>query len=364
MFDPSSHAAGPLADQYVREYVPLFAHSSKMRGIREIIEAVASTDAPVLIRGESGVGKEVVARAIHAASLRHPHPFVKVNCAALPGDLLETELFGHEKGAFTGAYRRKLGKFELANRGTIFLDEIGELPLGLQAKLLHVLQDCQFSRVGGRELSHVDTRIVVATNRNLEVALATGQFREDVYYRLNVVDIRIPPLRERKQEIRPLAFLFLARYNQQYHRNAELSAETLDLFEQYCWPGNIRELENIVRRLVLLGRVEEIHIELERPPRVATLGADSPDPVGGSPVRAAQAAVGLREVARRAAREAERKALLEVLQRVHWNRGKAAGILKVSYKTLLTKIAECGLSLEPSTEKAASAARRPDVSVP
>jgi transcriptional regulator with GAF, ATPase, and Fis domain len=176
-----------------------------MRVIQSIIESVADTDATVLIRGESGVGKDLVARAIHAHSDRREGPFIKVNCAAIPQGLLESELFGHEKGAFTGAHRRKAGQFEFAKSGTIYLDEIAELPLGLQAKLLHVLQDFNFARVGGHELIHVDARVIAATNRDLEQALVRGEFREDLYYRLNVVEVMVPPLRERREEIPVLA---------------------------------------------------------------------------------------------------------------------------------------------------------------
>src|SRR5881296_2671523 len=218
--DQVDPADGPLAANDTR--VPLLDGSPQMRAIRTVIENIADTDATVLIRGESGVGKDLVARAIHAASARHGGPFVKVNCAAIPPGLLESELFGHEKGAFTGAHRRKPGQFEYANKGTIYLDEIAELPLALQAKLLHVLQDFRFSRVGGHGSIEVDIRVVSATNRDLELALVRGEFREDLYYRLNVVEIRIPPLRERKDEIPILASGFLARFNGQYRRNKEL----------------------------------------------------------------------------------------------------------------------------------------------
>src|SRR5437879_5691502 len=186
-----------------------------MRAIRSVIESIADTDTTVLIRGESGVGKDLVARAVHAASTRRHGPFVKVNCAAIPQDLLESELFGHERGAFTGAYRRKPGQFEYANKGTIYLDEIAELPMGLQAKLLHVLQDFRMSRVGGHGMIDVDARVIAATNRDLENAMTRHEFREDLYYRLNVVEIRIPPLRERKEEIPLLASAFLSRFNEQ-----------------------------------------------------------------------------------------------------------------------------------------------------
>ena len=337
---------GSFGEQYLREWAPLFANSSRMRVIRHIIEEVASTSAAVLVRGESGVGKEVVARAIHAASPRHAEPFVKVNCAALPAELLESELFGHEKGSFTGAYRRKLGKFEYANKGTVFLDEIGDLPRALQAKLLHVLQDFEFSRIGGRELIRVDARVIAATNRNLEAALESGEFRQDLYYRLNVVEIRVPPLRERRDEIPALATTLLDRFNREYHRTVTLSPDTLAIFQSYAWPGNIRELDNVVRRLVLLGNPRQIHEELANPIRATMRQPDLREPIAEAvptdPVGALT--LGLKDIARRAALDAERKALAEVLERVHWNRTEAARILRVSYKTLLTKITECGLT--------------------
>jgi len=334
---PTGRADLAPADLYRAEYVPLLRQSAKMRGIKDVIEQVANTSATVLLRGESGVGKDLVARAIHHASPRRDQPFVRINCAALPADLLESELFGHEKGAFTGAHRKKLGRFEFANKGTLFLDEIGELPLGLQAKLLHVLQDQEFSRVGGRETIQVDARILASTNRDLEAALGQGQFREDLYYRLNVVEIRVPPLRERKEEIPFLLSHYLEKFQKQYDRVVSLPAESVTLFGDYDWPGNIRELENVVRRLVVLGSVPEAQANILRP-----LRGTQPNPPEPKPRE--EAILGLREIARRAAREAERKALGEVLERVHWNRAAAARVLKVSYKTLLSKITECGLA--------------------
>jgi two-component system response regulator AtoC len=319
-----------------------------MRRVRAIVEEVADTDATVLIRGESGVGKDVAARAIHEASHRRSYPFVKVNCAALPADLLESELFGHEKGAFTGAYRRKLGKFEFANKGTIFLDEIGELPLGLQAKLLHVLQDFHFSRIGGREMIRADARVIASTNRDLEHALQTGGFREDLYYRLNVIELRIPPLRQRKEEIPPLAAAFTKRFNKEYRRDVPLTSKAMALFSAYSWPGNVRELENMLRRGVVLGNVEHACHEIRERLRLG-LGRERdvrPLEAGSGVLDGDAPSLGLKEVARRAAAEAERKVLIEVLGRVRWNRSEAARVLKVSYKTLLNKIAESGLNSE------------------
>ncbi len=316
---------------------PFLDGSPPMRAIRTVITDIADTDATVLIHGESGVGKDLVARAIHAASSRRHGPFVKVNCAAIPAALLESELFGHEKGAFTGAHRRQPGQFEYANRGTIYLDEIAELALALQAKLLHVLQDFRFSRLGGRQMLRVDSRVIAATNRNLEEAMASGEFRHDLYYRINVVEIRVPPLRERREEIPELVSHFLARFNAQYGRHKQLRPETLRQLAEYPWTGNVRELENVMRRLVVLGDDEQV---------METLLArgHNGSPQHGSPARFAAAGSGLKEIGRRAAREAERAALVEVLERVSWNRSEAARFFKVSYKTLLTKIAECGLT--------------------
>lgn len=315
--------------------VPLLDGSAPLRAIKNVVTAIADTDATVLLRGESGVGKEVIARAIHEASARGGHSFMKVNCAALPAELLESELFGHEKGAFTGAHRRKLGRFEYARHGTLYLDEIGELPVALQPKLLHVLQDFEFFRVGGHEPLPADVRIIAATNRNLELAMQQGQFREDLYYRLNVVDIHIPPLRDRREEIPLLAVRFLEMFTRQYHRQVDLSPQIMATLTEYSWPGNIRELENIIRRFVLLGERAVLGALLSAPNEVTTANAV---PLSGNGFE------GLRDVARRGAQEAERKALTAVLDQVGWNRVAAARALKVSYKTLLNKIAECELT--------------------
>jgi two-component system, NtrC family, response regulator AtoC len=329
------------SERSTTEYAPLWDASPAMQSIRSVINSVADTDATVLIRGESGVGKDVVARSIHAASNRAQGPFVKVNCAAVPPGLLESEFFGHEKGAFTGAHRRKPGQFEYANNGTIYLDEIAELPLALQAKLLHVLQDFRFSRVGGQGTIDVDTRVVAATNRDLEQAVARGDFREDLYYRLNVVEIRIPPLRERKPDIPILATRFLELFNRQYGRSKQMSSETMARLVEYPWPGNVRELENVMRRIVVLNDGEHAFEALFARRRGSHVSQPLP-PLNNE---------SLRDIARRGAREAERRALAEVLERVNWNRAEASRSLRVSYKTLLTKIAECGLT-PPSSRRA------------
>jgi two-component system response regulator AtoC len=325
----SGHARGrdPL------DGVPALDRSPQMRAIWTIVDHIADTDATVLVRGESGVGKDVVARAIHARSTRRHGPFIRVNCAALPSGLLESELFGHEKGAFTGATHRKLGRFEHARQGTIYLDEIGDLTPELQAKLLHVLQDFRFSRVGGHALLHLDARVIAATNRDLEQAMARLEFREDLYYRINVVDLRIPPLRERREGIPALAAWFLDRFNAQYGRQKRLASETLALLASYEWPGNVRELENTLRRMVVLADGEQEFVNLVAKGRRS-----------GAPVPPAAVNEGLREIGRRAAREAERIALTNVLERVRGNRLAAARILGISYKTMLNKVAAYGLT--------------------
>ena len=310
------------------DYLRLIDGSAQMRAIRTVVENVADCDVSVLIRGESGVGKDLVARAIHATSARRQGPFITVNCAALPPGLLESELFGHERGAFTGAHQRKQGQFEHADKGTIHLDEIAELPPALQAKLLHVLQDFRFSRVGGHAPLDVDARVIAATNRDLEQAMALGEFREDLYYRLNVVEIRVPPLRERREEIPGLAARFLAEFNARYGRQKHLSPETIARLTEYAWPGNVRELENVIRRMVLLADGEQTFEALVARDRNGHAVASASPVVTES----------LRGIARGGAREAERRALAEVLERVQWNRLEAARAFKISYKTLLNKI--------------------------
>jgi two-component system response regulator AtoC len=323
-----------------REYDP-FGNSAAMFAVKKIVNRVAPTDATVLISGESGVGKELVARTVHQESPRRSQPFIKVNCAALPKDLLESELFGYERGAFTGAHRNKPGKFELANSGTIFLDEIGEMSLPLQAKLLNVLQDREFSRLGSRQDVRVDVRVIAATNRDLALLADCGRFREDLYYRLNVVSIHLPLLRDRREEIPVLVEHFLDRYSRQYLRPRHpISHATMELFLAYAWPGNVRELENTVKRIVLMGTedwVKATHpLQGSSPPPVAAaLPADPPTPADDRP--------SLKEIARMAALHAERDALKQALDRARWNRREAARQLKVSYRTLRRKIAECGL---------------------
>src|ERR687889_95077 len=243
----------------------VWGNSEKMRAIATVIEQVADSDVGVLIRGESGVGKELVSRAIHQRSTRRNRPFVKVNCAALPAELLESELFGHERGAFTGAATTRIGKFEQADTGTLMLDEIGEMKPALQAKLLHVLQDGQFTKLGSNKAVNVDVRVVAATNRDLEAMMMRGEFREDLYYRLKVIEVTVPPLRERRGEISHLTGFFIDRYARRYNRQPrQLSEELAQLFQTYEWPGNIRELENMIKRIVILQDEQLVVREMTR----------------------------------------------------------------------------------------------------
>src|SRR5213596_655169 len=337
-----------LGGLYMSEGLDLCS-SAKMQPIRDLIAKVAATNTTLLLRGESGVGKEIVARAIHLASPRVHRQFLKVNCAALPDELLESELFGHEKGAFTDAYRQKPGKFEAVDQGTLLLDEIGEIPLGLQAKLLHVLQDGEFSRVGGEKIIRTDVRLIASTNRDLKAAMQAHQFREDLYYRLNVFEIRIPPLRERREEIPVLVGHFLTKFTSQYARKIEVPADTMRVFLEYDWPGNVRELENAARRIVVLGTALTVHQEI-----AARLGGGPRPGVTTSAVTATvnpDQMISLKDIARRAARDAELVAIKEVLDRVHWNRAKAARLLQISYKTLLYKIVQCGLVTPEEKER-------------
>jgi DNA-binding NtrC family response regulator len=312
--------------------------------VRAVIDRVAETDVTVLIQGESGTGKEVVARALHEASQRRKGPFVKVNCAALPGELLESELFGYERGAFTGAVARKPGKFEVAQRGTLFLDEIAEMSPAAQAKLLHVLQDGAFSRLGGNREIQVDVRVVAATHRPLAELASKKLFREDLFFRLNVVNVTVPPLRERREEMPGLIDHFVERFAARYGRPARpLSPRLRGLLERHPFPGNVRELENLVKRVVVLGSEEPVVRDLlarereqtRRERRFELLLREVEEHAGEIP---------LREVGRRAAQEAEREAIQQALLLTSWNRKHAARVLGVSYKTLLQKIQDCGLT--------------------
>ncbi|MGA2903681.1 MAG: sigma-54 dependent transcriptional regulator [Candidatus Korobacteraceae bacterium] len=360
------HAPGEatqLRDQVRRhrDFAGLFGTSPRMEEVKNTIEQVADTTATVLIRGESGTGKEVVARMIYAQSGRFDEPFVKVNCAAIPNELLESELFGYEPGAFTGANRQKLGKFDLANSGTLFLDEVSEMHPALQAKLLHVLQDGGFSRLGGKRDISVDVRVLAATNKHLEHAVQDGSFREDLFYRLNVITIHIPPLRERCEEIPVFLDYFLRKYSEFYGKQpAPFSESAVHCMMEYGWPGNIRELENLVKRYVIVGNEAQIVRELAThrsmvssidaaSSEVATkdvksVAERSPATTGAIPINTGKSSSSepegpsLLEIGRRAALSAEREAIERVLTQTRWNRRQAAKILKISYKALLNKL--------------------------
>ena len=371
---------------------PCWSSGKAMQPVMTMVDRVADNDISVLLRGESGVGKEVIAREIHRRSPRRAHPFVKVNCAALPADLLESELFGHERGAFTGAASTRVGKFEFAQHGTIMLDEIGEMPQALQAKILHVLQDREFTKLGSNRSVEVDVRVIAATNRDLEKMMQQGTFREDLYYRLQVIEVHIPPLRERREEIAQLIEFFLLKFSSVYRRPPMRPSLVLqEALLSYDWPGNIRELENMIKRLVVLqdetlilselGRLRNARANAEaeearspapaasHDPRYSTppapmsrpmppppapafsMPVPQPEPVP-TPTAVAMMnnadGVNLQELARTAAMGAEKEAIQHALERFRWNRRKTAEYLQVSYKTLLNKMKECGISESPS----------------
>jgi two-component system, NtrC family, response regulator AtoC len=334
----------------VGDDVFFIAASAAMRKIRSQAALVANVDIPVLLLGESGTGKEVLARLIHKLSPRAHRTFLKVNCAAVPADLLESELFGYEPGAFTGATHAKPGKFELCNKGTILLDEIGEMPPILQAKLLHVLQDQQFSRLGSRNVIKVDVRILAATNIDIPQALASKRLREDLYYRLNAFSLQLPPLRERKEEIPVLLKNFMTRMAEQYARPPlPLSPALLEACQKYPWPGNVRELNNFLKRYLILADENLAAAELQLRPDV-NAGAHT-DGTGRS-----SDAGGLKSLGRSAKDEAEGEAIRQALEQTNWNRKQAAGLLQISYKALLYKIRQYGIAEAKSHHKLSAGA--------
>lgn len=322
------------------------AASPVMKQIRAQVALIAKVDVPVLLLGESGVGKEILARLIHKMSIRAHRPLIKVNCAALPADLLESELFGYEPGAFTGANKSKPGKFELAHKGTILLDEIGEMSAALQAKLLHVLQDGQFSRLGGRANIKVDARVLAATNIDVQRAIAERKLREDLYYRLNAFTMTVPPLRDRRQEIPLLLTCFMNNLARQFGKNPlTITDRMVEECMRYHWPGNLRELGNFVKRYLVLEQEDLVIRELEAR---ATQGEDGT----GS---AASSGQGLKALVRNLKDDAEAKEILRALEDCNWNRKMAAATLHISYKALLYKIKQHGLS--PATYSAPRASR-------
>jgi len=328
---PERVAATPIVAEEPDGFV---TRNPKMRRLADIVKRVAGTDVPILIAGESGVGKEVMARFAHHHSERRDRPFLKVNCAALPQDLLESELFGYERGAFTGAVTDKPGKFELAHTGTLLLDEIGEMSPLLQAKLLHVLQDGTFSRLGGRKTTRVDARVIAATNINIEEAVAKGKFREDLYFRLNVIRVDLPPLRERPEDIPELCNHFIEKYREQYKsQSRELPAELMSRFVQYQWPGNIRELENFIKRFLVLPNHESFLTDFN----VSGIAAVEEKVVVATPPGAS-----LLAVSAAAADRAERELVRRVLGETRGNRKQAALKMNICYKALLNKLKRWG----------------------
>jgi two-component system, NtrC family, response regulator AtoC len=319
----------------------VFGGTDAMRELRERLSKIAGANVPVLIHGESGTGKDIIARMIHTASPWKTGPWVKVNCPAIPGTLLESELFGYEKGAFTGAFGTKPGRVEMAHRGTLFLDEISELDMSLQSKLLQLLQDGQFCRIGAQEDKKVEVRVVCATNRKLEDEIANGTFRADLFYRINVVNLYMPPLRERTSDLTDLVAYFIEFYNRKFNARAKsLSPDLMNSLRKYHWPGNIRELENLIKRYVILGNEEAILGDLRpREPDFfnADISVDGP--------------ISLKKLTRQAVHELERKIILKVLQHHHWNRKQAARALNISYRALLYKIRDAGLPSNRSSRR-------------
>ena len=319
----------------------IIGEDAKLRHVLQQLHRAAATDATVLLEGESGTGKELFARGLHALSPRAEGPFVAINCAAIPETLLETELFGHEKGAFTGAASRKPGRFEMAHRGTLFLDEIGDLPLALQAKILRALEEKQFERVGGTQSLHVDVRVVAATNRNLKQRVAERQFREDLYFRLSVFPIQIPPLRERTHDVVILARHFVDRFCRDLNKKQlTLAPAALDELEAYGWPGNVRELQNCIERAVILSDGDTIH------PRHLNLSFRQPvsvQPVA-SPWEGIDLSGTMMDAVRRVTAEVERRKVEQALRDTAGNKQRAAEILQISYKTLLQKLKEYGIA--------------------
>jgi DNA-binding NtrC family response regulator len=320
----------------------IIGEDGKLRHVLQQLHRAAATDATVLLEGESGTGKELFARGLHALSPRADGPFVAINCAAIPDTLLETELFGHEKGAFTGASARKPGRFEMAHRGTLFLDEIGDLPLALQAKILRALEEKRFERVGGTQSLLVDVRVVAATNRNLKQRVAERQFREDLYFRLSVFPIQIPPLRERTKDVVTLARHFVDRFCRDLNKKPlTLSPAALDELDAYSWPGNVRELQNCIERAVILCDGDTIH------PRHLNLSfrqAASTPPAAASPWEAIDLSGTMMDALRRVTAQVERRKVEQALREMAGNKQRAAETLQISYKTLLQKLKEYGIA--------------------
>jgi two-component system response regulator AtoC len=340
---PSASASAPVLTATPIVTKAFFGSHARMREIQSRLVQIAWADAPVLIQGETGSGKEVVAREVHAQSRRAGKPLVKLNCAALPADLVESELFGYERGAFTGAFQKKAGLFETADGGTILLDEIGDMDIRLQAKLLQVLQDQEFKRIGGKDTIKVDVRIMAATHRNLESAIVERTFREDLYYRLNVINLVVPPLRERRDDILAIAQFLIQKHSSEDVSPPALTHELKQTMMNYHWPGNVRELENFVRKLIIFGDCFSLMRELEaktaRPP-VFTAPVVESRPV--APIPSVHDFEALEQVIK-TKEQGETDAILAALNQTRWNRKQAAARLKIGYKALLYRMKKLGL---------------------
>ena len=325
----------PEAGRNGHDAAILFGHTEEMQRIQRTVERVAAIRVPVLIRGESGSGKEILANYLHRIAPWRDKPCIKVNCAAIPGTLLESELFGYEKGSFTGAYNSRPGKFEMAHGGTMVLDEIADIDSGLQAKLLQVLQDGCFSRIGDLEERRADVRIISITNREIEGEIQRGSFREDLYYRINVVNLQLPPLRRRLEDLPMLVEHFQQHYGERYDRKVQpMPPSVIERFRQHQWPGNIRELENYVKRYVILDSADSIVEELEERGRGPVVGGFQLPPI---------TEFSLKKFSKQASQQAEHYLILEALKQTRWNRKRAAELLGISYRALLYKIKEAGL---------------------
>ncbi|MFO0581260.1 MAG: sigma-54 dependent transcriptional regulator [Anaeromyxobacter sp.] len=332
---------------------PLVGESPGMKAIYEMIAKVADSPSTVLITGESGTGKELIAKALHRGSSRRDRPLIKVNCAAIPKDLVESELFGYERGAFTGAVSSKPGRFELADGGTLFLDEIGEVPVEMQVKLLRALQESEFERVGGIKTLRVDVRLIAATNRDLKALIADGRFREDLYYRLAVVPIALPPLRDRREDVPLLVRHFVEKYNQRLGKRVEgVDADAMALLQAYPWPGNIRELENLMERSVLFADGPIIKAGA-LPDSLREAAPSTPvAPVGALGAIAAPSGASMKEIVRQAQAELERELIARALDETGGNVTRAAKRLQISRKSLQVKMKELGLRGTAETEDA------------